>query len=78
MGRRERAQARPTNPCRAVAALDVGPEGAKAGDRRAHIFTFGKTVDPAFALRQGGQHQSPMGNRLIARHGQFTGDARRG
>ena len=76
MGRRERAQARPTNPCRAAAALDVGPEGAKAGDRRPHIFTFGKTVDPTFALCQGGQHQCPVGNGLIARDGQFTGNAR--
>jgi hypothetical protein len=77
MRSRERAQARPTDPCRPAAALEVGTEGAEAGDRRQDIFTFGKTVDPAFTLCQRGQHQCPVGNRLIARDGQFTGNARR-
>jgi hypothetical protein len=74
---RERAQAGPTDPCRPTAALEVGTEGAKTGNRRQDVLTLGKAMDPAFALCQGGQHQYSVSNRLIPRNSQFTGYARR-
>jgi len=57
--------------------MEVGTEAAETGDGGQDIFPFGKTVNPAFALRQGGEHQHTVSNRLIAGDGQFAGNAHR-
>ena len=77
MRRRERAQAASTDPRRPAAALEVGTEAAETGNGRQDIFTLRKTMNPAFALGQGGEHQDSVSNRLIAGDGQFAGNARR-
>jgi hypothetical protein len=77
MRRCERAQARSTDARRAAAALEVGTEAAETGNGRQDIFAFRETMNPAFALRQGSEHQDSVSNRLIARDRQFAGHARR-
>jgi len=62
------------HPPDAVATLDdVGAKGAHGGCGVKHVLAGQQTVDGGFTDRDGAEHQRAMGNRLVARHADGTG-----
>ncbi len=65
--------AAPDMPDAVPAALDLGAEGPHRSGGAQDVLAFEQAVDLAFADRQGGEHQRPVRNRLVAGHARVAG-----